>query len=43
MKMIQAYAENDGYWLKLYQFSDAIDTSILNKLEAKHYKERKEF
>ena len=31
---IQAYAENDGYWLKLCQFGDDIDISILNKMEA---------
>ena len=30
---IEAYAENDGYWLKLFQFGDDIDTSVLNKLE----------
>ena len=27
------YAENDGYWLKLCQFGDDIDISVLNKLE----------
>ena len=37
--MIQAYAENDDYWLKLYQFEDDIDISVLNKLEAEHCKE----
>ena len=36
---IQAYAENDGYWLKLCQFGDDIDISILNKMEAEHRKE----
>ena len=36
---IQAYAENDGYWLKLCQFGDDIDISVLNKLEAEHRKE----
>ena len=36
---IQAYAENDGYWLKLCQFGDDIDISVLSKLEAKHCKE----
>ena len=30
---IQAYAKNDGYWLKLCQFGDDIDISVLNKLE----------
>jgi hypothetical protein len=36
---IEAYAENDGYWLKLCQFGDAIDISVLNKLEEEHRKE----
>jgi hypothetical protein len=36
---IQAYAENDGYWLKLCQFGDDIDISVLNKLEEEHCKE----
>lgn len=35
---IQAYAENDGYWLKLCQFGDGIDISVLNHLEAEHRK-----
>lgn len=29
---IQAYARNEGYYLKLYQFADEIDISIFNKL-----------
>lgn len=36
---IQAYAANDGYWLKLHQFANDVDISILNKLEAEHRKE----
>ena len=40
---IQAYAENDGYWLKLCQFGDDIDISVLNKLEAEHRKEWEEW
>ena len=36
---IQAYAANDGYWLRLHQFADAIDIAVLNKLEAEHRKE----
>jgi hypothetical protein len=37
---IQAYAENDGYWLKLYQFARFdIDISVFNKLEEEHRKE----
>ena len=35
---IEAYAENDGYWLKLCQFGDNIDISVLNKLEEEHRK-----
>ena len=38
-KAIEAYAEDDGYWLKLCQFGDDIDISVLNKLEEKHRKE----
>ena len=38
-EVIQAYAEAIGYWLKLYQFANSIDISILNKLEAEHHKE----
>lgn len=38
---IQAYAANDGYWLKLHQFANDVDISILNKLEAEHRKEWK--
>jgi hypothetical protein len=40
---IQAYAENDGYWLKLYQFADDIDISVLDQLEAEDHKEWEEF
>jgi hypothetical protein len=36
---IEAYAENDGYWLKLCQFGDDIDISVLDKLEEEHRKE----
>jgi len=43
MEAIQAYAADDGYWLKLHQFADAIDIFVLNKLEAEHRKEREEF
>ena len=39
---IEAYAEDNRYWLKLHQFADAIDISILNKLEAEHRKEWEE-
>ena len=36
---IEAYTEDDGYCLKLYQFRHAIDISILDKLEEEHRKE----
>ena len=29
---IQAYAKDEGYYLKLYQFGEEIDISIFNKL-----------
>ena len=42
MEAIQAYAEDDGYWLKLHQFADLIDISILNKLEVEDRKDWEE-
>ena len=36
---IQAYAEDDGYWLKLHHFANLIDMSVFNKLEEEHRKE----
>lgn len=33
------YAENDAYWLKLCQFGDEIDISVLNKLEKRDREE----
>jgi hypothetical protein len=36
---IQAYAEDDAYWLKLCQFGDDINVSVLDKLEEEHRKE----
>lgn len=35
---IQAYAENDGDWLRLCQFGDDIYISVLNKMELEHHK-----
>jgi len=35
---IEAYAEDEGYWLKLCQFGDELDISIFNKLEAEHHR-----
>lgn len=37
------YAKNDAYWLKLCQFGDEIDISVLNKLEKRHREEWKLF
>ena len=36
---IKVYAEGEGYWLKLCQFSDELDISVLNKLDAEYRKE----
>lgn len=38
---IKAYAEDDGYWLKLCQFGDELDISVLNQMDAE-YRNRKE-
>lgn len=40
---IEAYAEDDGYWLKLHQFANSIDISIFNKLEAEDLKRWEEW
>ena len=39
MEAIQAYAEDEGFWLKLQHFAIEIDISILNKMEAEHREE----
>ena len=39
---IEAYLEDNAYWLKLYQFANAIDPKILDKLQENHMKEIKE-
>lgn len=39
---IQAYAENNGYWLKLYHFASKIDMSVFDKLQAEHTEYLKE-
>ena len=33
---IEAYAEDEGYWLKLCQFGDELDISVFNQLDAQH-------
>ena len=40
---LEAYAEDDAYWLKLYQFASEIDISVFDELQAKHIKESIEF
>ena len=40
---INEYALNDGYWLKLHQFADTMDVSILNNLLEEHRKELEMF
>lgn len=40
---LEAYAENDAFWLKLQAFASEIDISVLDALQAKHVKESIEF
>jgi len=40
---IEAYAQNDGYWLKLCQFGSYLDVSVLDKLENQHREDSKLF
>ena len=40
---LEAYAEDDAFWLKLHQFASDIDISVFDQLEAKHIKELTEF
>jgi hypothetical protein len=40
---LEAYAEGNAFWLKLYQFASEIDISVLDELQAKHIKESIEF
>ena len=37
-KALEAYAKDDAYWLKLYQFSSDIDMATFDKLQAEHIK-----
>lgn len=43
MEALQAYAVDDAYWLKLYQFADSIDISVLNEMEKNHEEKWKLF
>jgi len=40
---LEAYAEDNGFWLKLHQFASEIDISVFDELQAKHIKESIEF
>ena len=40
---INEYALNDDSWLKLHQFADSIEISILNNLLGEHRKELETF
>ena len=40
---LKAYAEDDGFWLKLHQFASDINISVFDQLQAKHIKESTEF
>lgn len=40
---LEAYAEDNAFWLKLHQFAHEIDISVFDKLQAKHVKESIEF
>ena len=33
---IQAYASDDAYWLKLYNFAGKVDTAVFNQLQAEY-------
>ena len=40
---LEAYAEDNGFWLKLHAFASEIDISVFDELQAKHVKESIEF
>ena len=40
---LEAYAEDNAFWLKLHQFASKIDISVFDELQAKHIKELIEF
>ena len=40
---LEAYAEDNAFWLKLHQFASKIDISVFDELQAKHIKESIEF
>ena len=40
---LEAYAEDNAFWLKLHQFASKVDISVFDELQAKHIKESIEF
>ena len=40
---LEAYTEDNGFWLKLHEFASEIDISVFDELQAKHVKESIEF
>ena len=40
---LEAYAEDNAFWLKLHQFASEIDISVFDELQAKHVKESIKF
>jgi len=40
---LEAYAEDNAFWLKLHQFASKIDISVFDELQAKYIKESIEF
>ena len=40
---LEAYAEDNAFWLKLYQFASEIDISVFDELQIKHIKQSIEF
>lgn len=40
---LEAYAEDNAFWLKLHAFANEIDISVFDELQAKHVKESIEF
>jgi hypothetical protein len=40
---LEAYAEDNAFWLKLHEFASEIDISVFDELQAKYVKESIEF
>lgn len=40
---LEAYAEDNAFWLKLHEFASEIDISVFDELQAKHVKESIKF